>query len=165
MQLPLHKFLELLQNTERLDDAIAIEETIKEMWKAHCSQDLRKQLDIGIADVLRGKVREALDIFKGLTTKDEHYAEAWNKVAACEYMLGNMQSSLDAAERALDLMPTHFQALNGVGLCHFDEGKYDLAAESFEKSIDLDPWSPVSSKLAACADMISKQKGVKGSSP
>jgi tetratricopeptide (TPR) repeat protein len=156
----LNKLFGLLKATEKLDDAIAVEETIKEIWKAHPSQCLRNQLDNGITDVLRGKGKEALDIFKDLAVKDEHYAEAWNKIAACEYMLGNMQASLDAAEKALNLMPTHFQAHNGVGLCRFDEGQHDLAAEAFKKSIDLDPWSPVASKLAACVDLL--QKGDEG---
>ena len=154
--LSLNNLFLLLKSTEKIDDAVTLEEMLKEIWKAHPSQCLRNQLDNGITEVLRGKGDEALKIFKDLATKDEHYAEAWNKIAACEYMLGHMQFSLDAAEKTLELMPTHFQAHNGVGLCHFDEGRHEKASEAFKRSIDLDPWSPVSSKLAACIDMLQK---------
>lgn len=149
---------ELLKHVDKLEDAMAVEETIKEIWKAHESSDLRLRLDNGINDFLRGCCDEALTTFRSITEEDGNYAEAWNKIAAVEYMLGNATPSLAAAEKALKLAPCHFQALNGIGLILFDQGKYSLAAESFQQSIDIHPWSPVSSKLALCLDMIENKK-------
>ena len=148
----------LLKATERMEDAIALEEIIKEIFKAHPSEDVRQRLEQGIANVLRGKSEDALEAFQALTEEHSDYAEAWNKIAACEYMLGNMSKSLNAANKAVDLMPQHFQAHNGKGLCEYDQTNYTAAAASFRKSLELDPWSPVSSKLAACIDVLNRQK-------
>jgi len=157
--IPLEDLLTLLKAADRMDDAIVFQEAIKEIWKAHTSKALRSQLDQGIADVIRGKAATAVETFKSLKEKDNQYAEAWNKVAACEYMLGNRAPSLAAAKKVVEMIPTHFQAHNGVGLCAYDSGLYEEAAAAFRRSLELDPWSPVSSKLAACVDMLNRQKG------
>lgn len=148
----------LLQATERMEDAIALEEMIKEIFKAHPSDGVRQRLEQGIANVLRGKSEDALQTFVELSKEHSDYAEAWNKIAACQYMLGNMPESLEAAKKSVDLMPRHFQAHNGKGLCEYDQTKYAEAAASFRKSLGLDPWSPVSSKLAACIDVLNRQE-------
>lgn len=129
-------------------------EIIKEIFKAHKSNDVRRRLEDGIADVLRGQSEIALEKFKTLSAENSDYAEVWNKIAACEFMLGNMTRSLDAAVKTVDLMPLHFQAYNGKGLCEYEQQLYTAAAASFRRSLELDPWSPVSSKLAACVDQL-----------
>jgi len=147
----LFRFLKVSNN---LDTAIAVEESIKELWKAHPDTTLRSKLDDGIADLLRGNKEKALVAFKELTVQDPQYAEAWNKASTCYFMLGDMQSSLEAAEEALALLPQHFQAMNGLGLIQYETRRYKLAATSFRQSLQMDPWSPVSSRLAACMDLL-----------
>mmetsp|Transcript_12163 Transcript_12163/g.18776 ORF Transcript_12163/g.18776 Transcript_12163/m.18776 type:complete len:89 (+) Transcript_12163:2255-2521(+) len=69
-------------------------------------------------------------------------------------MLGDMQSSLEAAEQAISLLPKHFQAVNGLGLIQYETRRYKLAAASFRQSLEMDPWSPVASRLASCMDLL-----------
>ena len=95
-----------------------------------------------------------------ISAENSDYAEVWNKIAACEFMLGNMTRSLDAANKTVDLMPMHFQAYNGKGLCEYEQHNYSAAEASFRRSLDLDPWSPVSSKLAACVDRLKHSESV-----
>ena len=157
LRLSLEDLFGLLEATERMEDAIALEEVIKEIFKSHVSEDARRKLEGGISNLLLGKNDDAFLAFSEVAEKHSDYAEAWNKIAACEYMAGKFEKSLDAAKKALDLMPLHFQAYNGKGLCEYNQSNYSEAAASFRKSLELDPWSPVSSKLAACIDILNRK--------
>jgi len=153
-KLSLENLFDLLKLSDTMDGAIVLEETVKEIWKAHINPDLRSKLDNGIADLMRGNKERALTVFLELVEEDPDYAEAWNKASTCHYMMGDMQSSLEAAERTLELLPRHFQAMNGLGLVHYETRRYKLAAQLFRQSLTLDPWSPVSSRLSTCLDML-----------
>lgn len=153
-KLSLENLFDILQLEDTMDGAVVLEETIKEVWKAHSSHELRSELDRGIADLIRGNKERALTIFLEIVKEDPDYAEAWNKASTCYYMLGDMQLSLESAERTLELLPKHFQAMNGLGLVHYETRRYKLAAQTFRQSLSLDPWSPVSSRLSACLDML-----------
>lgn len=159
----------LLNAPDCMDDAIVVEETVKEIWKANRDPELRWRLDNGIADLLQGKKERALDTFSQLAVDDPQYAEAWNKKSTCHFMLGEMESSWEAAKQTLELQPDHFQALNGLGLVQYETKRYKLAAESFRRSLRLDPWSPVSSRLSACLDLLEdmsdEQGAAEGSAP
>mmetsp|Transcript_11436 Transcript_11436/g.16772 ORF Transcript_11436/g.16772 Transcript_11436/m.16772 type:complete len:766 (+) Transcript_11436:197-2494(+) len=147
----LFQFLKLANN---LDTAVAAEESIKELWKAHPDASIRFKLDQGVADLLGGNKEKALVVFQELAVEDPNYAEAWNKASTCYFMLGDMQSSLEAAEQAISLLPKHFQAVNGLGLIQYETRRYKLAAASFRQSLEMDPWSPVASRLASCMDLL-----------
>jgi tetratricopeptide (TPR) repeat protein len=92
-----------------------------------------------------------------LVAQDPAYAEAWNKRATCEFLLGDFDKSLDATEKALEIDPLHFQALNGLGLIYFQKKDYAKAIESFRKSLSIDPWSAVPTKLSVCIDRLEQQ--------
>jgi tetratricopeptide (TPR) repeat protein len=144
----------LLQVVETLNDAMAVQETIKEMRNAHRRRDLRWQLDKAVGDMMGGKSKQALATFRTLVEEDPEYAEAWNKMATCEFLSGDYDKSLDATVKALEIDPLHFQALNGLGLIYFQKEDYPRAIESFRKSISIDPWSAVPSKLSVCIDLL-----------
>lgn len=156
-QLSLDNIFLLLKTAENMEDATVLEEVIKEIWKAHRNEELRWRLDMGVSELTsndKERVAHALSIFSDLVADDPSYFEAWNKKATCHYMLGDMQSSWEAAQQTLDLHPCHFQALNGLGLVQHATKRYKLAAETFRKSISLHPWSPVSSRLSVCLDLL-----------
>lgn len=146
--------LEFLHYSDSMENAVVLEDIIKEIWKAHEDDTMRQRLDDGILDLLRGKKEQALTSFLGIVKDDPLYAEAWNKVSTCQYMMGDMGASMDSATKALELIPTHFQALAGLGLIQCETRRYKLATESFRRSLYLDPWSPVSSRQAACLDVL-----------
>jgi tetratricopeptide (TPR) repeat protein len=153
-KLSLDTMFEMLKLSDTMESAIVFEETIKEIWKAHQNEELRFKLHNGVDDLLWGNKNRALDTFTEVVKEDPDYAEAWNKASTCHYLLGDMQSSLEAAERTLELLPRHFQAMNGLGLVHYETQRYELAARFFRQILTLDPWSPVSARLAACKDIL-----------
>jgi len=159
--LSLENLLKLLQQVDNLSDAATIEETLKEMFKAHPYQEMRRRLDDGLAHLLRGNKEDALRAFTELVKDEPEYAEAWNKKSTCHYMLGQMTESIEAAQASLHLAPLNFQALSGLGLVQYENREYQLAADSFRRSLEIDPWSPISSKYAACVDLLTDIKVAK----
>mmetsp|Transcript_28098 Transcript_28098/g.39720 ORF Transcript_28098/g.39720 Transcript_28098/m.39720 type:complete len:154 (-) Transcript_28098:326-787(-) len=134
---------------------MAVENTLKEVWKAHPDLDTRIQLERGTSELIRGNKQTALSIFLHLVQSvDPNYAEAWNKAATCYFVLGDMQSSLEASEKTLKLLPQHFRAMDGLGLIQYETKRFKMAAMTFRRSLQIDPWSPVSSRLAICLDLL-----------
>jgi hemimethylated DNA binding protein len=152
-KLSLDQLLQLLKMVDNLEDAMAVQDLVKEIRKAHASIDVRGKLDTGMQHLLVGRGEVALETFKSIT-KDNPFPEAYNKQATVEFMLGKMEDSQVSTEKVLELDPLHMQALNGLGLIYFEKQDYHKAAELFRSSIALDPWSPVSSKLAVCLHLL-----------
>ena len=68
----------LLRTTDNLNEALVIEEFVKETWKAHRQPTVRRMLDDGTAELLRGRAADALSKFESIVDEqDESYAEAW----------------------------------------------------------------------------------------
>jgi hemimethylated DNA binding protein len=145
----------LLHIMDTFSEAAAVQELIKEMRKAHPRRDLRRRLETGATDLVSGRSSTALDIFSAIVKEDPTYAEAWNKRATCEYLMGRSLDAQSSTLRTLHLDPLHFQAMNGLGLIYFDKGEYAKAVEAFRQSIALDPWSPVGAKLSSSMDLVS----------
>jgi hemimethylated DNA binding protein len=156
-KLSLKNLLALLHNVDNLSDAMAVQETIKEMRNANPRRDLRWQLDKAVGEMMGGKSDQALASLQTLVEEDPEYAEAWNKLATTEFLAGNLDASLEATEKALAIDPMHFQALNGLGLVYFQKEDYRSAIDSFRRSISIDPWSAVPSKLSVSIDLLAQR--------
>lgn len=151
----LENMMILLKVVDNLNDAIIVQDVIKEMRKAHPNEELRILLDEGITELLDQNIEKALIIFTNVVTLDNQYIEGWNKRGTCEFMLRHKYNAIESTQYVLSLTDNnHFQALNGLGLIYYEDGEYQLAAELFTKSLTIDPWSPSSSKLSACLDHI-----------
>ncbi len=147
----------LLAVSNGFEDAYAIEEFIKEIWKAHKSPEIRWELEDGTEALLRGDKVKALNIFDNIiNNEDDKYSEAYNKKSTCHYMIGEMGKSIDAAESACEMEPRHFQAFAGLGLVYNDTAEYGKASKCFRRSLKLQPWSPVSSRLTVCLDLMKR---------
>jgi hemimethylated DNA binding protein len=153
-KISLANMLGMLQVVDNMDDAAAVQDTIKEMRKAHPSVELRSRLEQGITALVAGKAKDAREIYLAVIQDDPEYAEGWNKLATCEYMIGKHEESFQSTRRVLELEPMHYQAKNGLGLLHFEKKEYLLAADCFRESLDIDPWCPVAAKLAVCVDFL-----------
>jgi tetratricopeptide (TPR) repeat protein len=148
--LSLDNLMLLLQSTNSMEeDAIVVEETIKETFKAHSSEEIRYLLNDGIAELLHGHHDRARGIFLEIVKlHDPSYYEAWNKLATCHYMFGDIIPSIEATQEVVWVhQPQHFQALNGLGLAQYECRQYQNAIDSFRKCIQIDQCSPVSSRL------------------
>lgn len=145
-----------MKHADNSDTASVLSDAFKEIWKGHVDEDLRHKFDTGVNYLLTGKTSKALDIFGEVVDEDPGYAEAWNKAATCEFMIGNLDASMAAAQRTLEIVPEHFQALNGLGLVYNEKRELIHAKDNFRKSIQLDPWSPVAPRLSVCLDTLKR---------
>lgn len=161
-RLSMDNLLVLLKTAEDMEVSTIISESVKEIWKAHLNPDLRWDLDTAVAHLLGGKISQALKQFSEIVDDDPTYAEAWNKASTCEFMMGNMDASLAAAQRTVEALPTHFQAMNGMGLVHFEKKDIPSAIHCFRESMELDPWSPVSARLSVCTDTMRLSEDIQG---
>jgi tetratricopeptide (TPR) repeat protein len=150
------KLFEILKNAEDSETANVLSDGFKEIWKAHTDKEVRYKLDTGVNHLLRGKTELALSTFGEVVDKDPDYAEAWNKASTCEFMIGNLDASMAAAQKTLELIPNHFQALNGLGLVYNEKKDLQDARDTFRKSMKIDPWSPVSGRLSACLNTLDR---------
>ena len=146
----------LLKHTENLNEAFIVEESIKEIWKVHKDEDMRWSLEDANAALLRGDKSSSLTYLDEIVQKDSSYFEAWNKKSTCHYLLGDTNMSIETAHMAKSYNANHFQALSGLGLVHYDATRYKSAAKFFRESLSIDPWSPVSSRLLLCLDILEK---------
>lgn len=152
-KISLTNMLRLLQSVDTLDDALVVQEAVKEIHKAHISIDLRSRLEKGTGLLVAGNLKSAYDTYQAIVHEDPMYVEGWNKLATCEYMMGRYAESIRSSMRALELEPLHHQAMSGMGLIFMEKEEYNVAGEWFQKSLDIDPWSPISTKLSHCVDM------------
>lgn len=155
-KISLANMLRLLQVVDNMKDASAFQDTIKEMRKAHPDTELRSRLERGITALVAGNAKSAREIYLTVVRDDPDFAEGWNKLATCEYMMGKHEEAVLSTMRVLELEPLHYQARNGLGLLHFEEKGYREAAACFRESLDIDPWSPVAAKLSVCVDLLNK---------
>jgi hemimethylated DNA binding protein len=155
-KLSVSNLMEILKDAEDLDMATTVSDCLKEIWRVHINGDLKYRFDEATNALLSGKTENALALFTDLIGEDPIYAEAWNKASTCEFMLGNLEASMAAANKTLDILPGHFQAQNGLGLVYFEKKDFLSAIECFRKSLELDPWSPVSARLSLCLDTLEK---------
>ena len=153
-RLSLENMFRTLKYAENSDIATVLSDAFKEIWKGHKDEDIRFKFDTGVNYLLAGKTAKALTIFGEVVDEDATYAEAWNKAATCEFMIGNLDASMAAAQRTLEIVPDHFQALNGLGLVYNEKRDLLHARDNFRKSMELDPWSPVAPRLSFCLDTL-----------
>lgn len=157
-RLSLENMFQTLKYAENSDTATVLSDAFKEIWKGHKDEDVRFKFDTGVNYLLAGKTEKALTIFGEVVDEDPTYAEAWNKAATCEFMIGNLDASMAAAQRTLEIVPDHFQALNGLGLVYNEKRDLLHARDNFRKSMELDPWSPVAPRLSFCLDTLKRWK-------
>lgn len=148
--------LQLLHAVDNVVDAVVVEDLIKEMRKAHPDKQLRFRLEKGFSSLVAGQVNDAIEIFESILEQDPSYAEVWNKLGTVEFMVGKQSKARESTEKALEIDPLNFQASNGLGLILFEKQEFRRAADYFRKSLTLDPWSPVSSKLSMCVDLMAQ---------
>jgi Flp pilus assembly protein TadD len=154
--MPINRYFDVLKDAEDSETATILSDFFKEIWKAHMDHEVRFKFDTGRNYLMRNKTDQALSLFSEVVNMDPTYAEAFNKASTTEYMIGNLDASLTAANKALELIPRHFHALNGLGLVYNGKKDLELAADAFRKSIHFDPWSPVSGRLSVCLDTVER---------
>ncbi|MCB1884191.1 MAG: hypothetical protein KDG89_09375 [Geminicoccaceae bacterium] len=143
------------QNDPRLDALFArlktapsfeatrpIEHRIWEIWGESDDEQsdfLMKQGQV----LMQGQAfREAITDYSLLIAHAPDFAEAWNKRATLNYIIGDLNASLLDIEKTLELEPRHFGALSGMGLVLMRLDREADALKSFEAALAIHPYLP-----------------------
>lgn len=112
---------------------------------------LWSQSDSPTADVLLGQAVAAMDaqdsassfaILDRVIASYPRYAEAWNKRATLNFMVGKYKASLSDIEKVLDLEPRHFGALAGRGMIYNAQEEWSLALDAYRDALAVNPNMP-----------------------
>lgn len=120
----------------------AAENQIWEIWLQHENSDVEQIMQMGIQRMSYQRYSEAMLIFNQVITSYPDYAEAWNKRATLQYLIGNLDNSIADIEKTLELEPRHFGALSGLGLVYIQRNELNKAKKAFEDLIKIHPNSP-----------------------
>ncbi|MFT4887164.1 MAG: tetratricopeptide (TPR) repeat protein [Pseudohongiellaceae bacterium] len=134
-------FEQLLQTDEESSLRL-IEAQIWEIWLQHPNPDVERLMQLGTQRMNAQAVSEAMVVFTQLTINYPNYAEAWNKRATLNYLIGEQEASEADIKKTLELEPRHFGALSGLGLVYLQRNELSKAKAAFEDLIAVHPNSP-----------------------
>lgn len=129
-----------LKMARSASEAFATEQAIWKLWGETQDDDARFPFTRGIESMEERDFKEALRHFTEATRRQPKFAEAWNKKATVEYLLGDFAASVASIERTLALEPRHFGALSGLGLINMALDRTEAAVKAFEAALEVHPF-------------------------
>ncbi len=151
----LEPLFEQLQQAKSNSQAKAIEAKIWRIWLTTEDENaaaLMSQLTYAMSV---GQHELALKLCDQLVDSNPEFAEAWNKRATVQYLLGNHGLSVADIKQTLLLEPRHFGALSGLGLIFMASGNYKAALDAFNAVLKLSPSSSnARNSVASAKSMI-----------
>jgi len=120
-------------------DARAVEAAIWKRWSETADDDARFPFTRGIESMEEHEFKEAARYFTEAARRAPNFAEAWNKKATAEYLIGDYAASVASIERTLALEPRHFGALSGLGLINLQLDRDEAALKAFEAALTIHP--------------------------
>ncbi|MFM2065950.1 MAG: hypothetical protein RLZZ584_859 [Pseudomonadota bacterium] len=97
------------------------------------------QYKLGVAQMTRGELDEAIATFDVLVRNRPDFAEAWNKRATAYFLRGDYERSLKDCDQVFKLNPRHFGALAGASQIHARLGRPEKALELFRRALAVNP--------------------------
>lgn len=143
-----------LKNADEVSQLRIIESQIWEIWLQHPNPDVERLMLLGTERMNARAVADAMLIFTQLIENFPDYAEAWNKRATLNYMIGEQEASEEDIQQTLALEPRHFGALSGLGLVYLARNELSKAKKAFEDLIEVHPNSP---NAVANLELINEQ--------
>lgn len=119
--------------------AKATEEKIWELWSRSDSPTAEVLLRQAVMATGAAENAASLEILDRIIAAYPSFAEAWNRRATLQFMLGNYNASLGDIEKVLDLEPRHFGALAGRGMIYQRQGKWSAALAAFREALQMNP--------------------------
>lgn len=86
----------------------------------------------------RARYEESLTVLEGIIELSPDNAEAYLLIGACYDYLGDMDASLTATLRSIELSPSR-GGYRDLGLTYYYMGEYQLAAGAYEHAVELGP--------------------------
>ena len=131
-----------LKNAESREAAERAEQSIWDIWMVSGNGVADSEMLQGLQALNRKDGEGALAAFTRAIEAQPDFAEAWNKRATVNYLLGRHGDSVQDIRRTLELEPRHFGALSGLGLIHLVRGREREALAAFDSALEIHPWLP-----------------------
>ena len=106
------------------------------MWMRSGGATADLLLEQAVKSMNARRYDRALDILDVVIDQSPKFAEAWNKRATVNYILGRLDQSLADIDVVLELEPRHFGALSGLGMIRRDQGDAKGALSAFRDAWD-----------------------------
>jgi tetratricopeptide (TPR) repeat protein len=120
-------------------EANMVEQSIWQMWMRSESPTAELLLAQAVKSMNARRYDRALDILDVVVDQAPEFAEAWNKRATVNYLLGRLDQSLADIDVVLELEPRHFGALSGLGMIRRDRGDAKGALSAFREALGIHP--------------------------
>ncbi|RYG97768.1 heat shock protein HspQ, partial [archaeon] len=124
--------LQLLNESPSREAALGIENV---MWSAHVlskNHNAMIAMRLGISELKRRNVSQAVRHFKRCVEFDPSYTEAYNKLAVSYQSVGEFERCKEEGQKAVKLMPHHYGACAGMALAYQKKGRYAVGRYEFD---------------------------------
>ena len=115
------------------------EQAIWQIWHESGSAEIDTLMVRGLQAMGSRNLREALAAFDEMVRRAPRFAEAWNKRATVNYLMGRFAESAADIDRTLALEPRHFGALSGLGLVYLALDEEQKALDAFDRALAVHP--------------------------
>ncbi len=122
--------------------AKATEDKIWELWSRSDSPTAEVLLGQAVAAMGESENAASLEILDRIIVAYPAFAEAWNKRATLQFLLGNYDAALSNIAKVLELEPRHFGALAGRGMIYEQKEKWSDALAAFREALIMNPSMP-----------------------
>ena len=134
-------FAALMGTTEK-SEASTITNLIWDIWLRTEDEEASQLMNQAIRSMSVGSFVKAREEFSEVIELEPEFAEAWNKRATVNYLMGDFSQSISDCEHVLALEPRHFGALSGLGLIYTELKNPELALDAFKEALEVNPFMP-----------------------
>lgn len=135
----LDALFDALAATKSPAEAHQIETRIWQTWAVTGQELVDSAMARGVIAMNKGAYDTSLKYFNDVISLAPKHAEAWNKRATVNFLLGKYPESVLDIQRTLELEPRHFGALSGLGLIYAEMGRKKAAIRAMEKALAINP--------------------------
>ena len=111
------------------------------IWSVAIDAKTQEKFDAGNQLMSKRQYDESILMFSDAINLQPTFAEAWNKRATVNYIIGNYEESISDIFSTLELEPRHFGALDGLAQIYMLQNKYFKAAQVYRKILEILPYN------------------------
>ena len=111
------------------------------IWSVAIDTKTQEKFDAGNQLMSKRQYNESILMFSDAINLQPTFAEAWNKRATVNYIIGNYEESIRDIFSTLELEPRHFGALDGLAQIYMLQNKYFKAAQVYRKILEILPYN------------------------
>ncbi|XP_052788997.1 tetratricopeptide repeat protein 13-like isoform X3 [Mya arenaria] len=124
-----------------LQDYMAAEDDFKRNLDSGGADEVSNLFYLGLAQYYRGKVRNAIEVFKEVLSKDPDHLDACTSLAQAFREVGNIRMARSKFNQSLSLNSDHVMTRQLRGDLLYHSGEASLAVNDFDKCLEEEPGS------------------------